>query len=134
MSGIKLITPPDRIYTTEYSFLLIYHSKIVKEQLQTLLIDTSESINVYLYEPEKEHEIEWLLDVFYQVDTVILDIDNCDTRIRELASYFLSKDKTYWLTNGQDSFYNVISKNRVFDLDFLKHKIGENFEAPTAKK
>jgi hypothetical protein len=132
MSGIKLITPPDRIYTTEYSFLLIYPSKIVKEQLQTLLIDTSESINVYLYEPEKEHEIEWLLDVFYQVDTVILDIDNCDTRIRELASYFLSKDKTYWLTNGQDSFYNVISKNRV--LDFLKHKIGENFEAPTAKK
>lgn len=128
MSGIKLITPPDRIYTTEYSFLLVYPSKIVKEQLQTLLIDTSKSINVYLYEPEKEHEIEWLLDVFFQVDTVILDIDNCDTRIRELAAYFLSKDKTYWLTNGQDSFYNVISKNRVFDLDFLKHKIGDNFE------
>jgi hypothetical protein len=128
MSNIKLITPPDRLYTTEYSFLIIYPSKIVKEQLQHLLANATIPINVYLYEPEDKHEIEWLLDVFHQVDTVVIDIDNCDTRIRELASYFLSKDKTYWLTNGQESFYNIINKNRIFDLDFLTYKIGDEFE------
>jgi len=124
MSDITLITSPDKLYTQEYSFLLIYPSSIVKEQFQTFLGKHTTTFHVYLYENKDDHDVEWLLDVFNIADTVILDIDNCERSIRDLTSYFIAKDKTYWLTNGSGNYYNVVSKNRIFDLDFLDNKIG----------
>lgn len=125
MSQISLITPPDRLYTNEYSFLLIYPSQITKEHFQAFLAEIDIPLHVYLYEQKDVKDPEWLLDVFLSVDTVIIDIDNCQPPVRDLASYFLSKDKTYWLTKGEDRLYNIISKNRIYDLDFLKHKLGD---------
>ena len=125
MSEITLVTPPDRLYTQEYTFLLIYPSAIIKEQFQSLLSTISTNVIVYLYELETEHEVEWLLDTFNQADTVILDIDNCNATIRSLSSYLIAKNKTYWLTNGDNPIYNILSKNRIFNLDFLESKLGE---------
>lgn len=123
MSDITLITSPDRLYTNEYSFLLIYPSSIVKEQFQNFLANNLQKFHVYLYENE-DHDVDWLIDVFNYVDTVIVDIDNCDKAIRDLTGYFIARDKTYWLTNGTGNYYTNISKNRIFDLDFLNNKIG----------
>jgi hypothetical protein len=39
----------------------------------------------------------------------------------------IAKNKTYWLTNSQDSVYNSLSSNKIYNLDFLS-KIGDNFE------
>jgi DNA-dependent RNA polymerase auxiliary subunit epsilon len=39
----------------------------------------------------------------------------------------ISKNKTYWLTNSQDSVYNSLSNNKVYNLEFLSN-IGDNFE------
>lgn len=128
MNEIKLITPPDRLYTQEISFLLIYPSKKIKEEFTSMVSNIDENIHVYLYEIDSTHEAEWLIDTFNQVNYVILDIDNCNSDIRSLASYFIAKDKTYWLTNSQDSLYNVISKNRIFSLDFLHQKLGGTVE------
>jgi hypothetical protein len=130
MSNITLITPPDKINTLEDSILLIYPSKIVKEQFQQTIaeINTS-SLHVYLYEKTPEdHNIEWLMDIFHRSTLVLLDIDNCPSKIRDLTSYFIAKDKTFWLTNSGENFYNVISSNRTFNLDFIKNKIGESIE------
>jgi hypothetical protein len=125
MSDIKVITPPDRLYTDELSFLLVYPSKKIKEEFTQLVSNFDQSIHVYLYEQnEQAHEPEWLLDVFLSVNYVIIDIDNSDPQVRSLASYFISKDKTYWLTNSTDTLYNVLSKNRIFSLDFLYQKLG----------
>ena len=129
MSQISLITPPDRLYTDHISILLIQPSNFIKEQLQNALLHIDDPLHVYLYELEKENaEPEWLLDVFKSVNYVILDIDNCKPYIRDIASYFLSKDKTFWLTKGEGKLYNIINKNRIYDLDFLIHKIGGTFE------
>jgi len=125
MSDIKLVTPPDRLYTQEYSFLLIYPSSIIKEQFQNLIAQSNLNFHVYLYDLDTDQEYEWLLDTFNHVDTVILDIDNCKPTVRSLSSYFISRDKTYWLTNGESPVYNIISKNRIYNLDFLVDKIGE---------
>ena len=126
MSDITLVTPPDKYYSQEYSFLLIHPSAVIKSQFQDFIETFNKPVIVYLYEKEEEdHEPEWLLDCFYKADCVIIDIDNCDTRIRDLTSYFIAKDKTYWLTNGGDNFYNMISKNRIFGLDFLSSKLGD---------
>lgn len=128
MNEISLITPPDRLYTNEYSFLLIYPSQTVKEQFQQLIAELDMPMHVYLYEPKDTEEPEWLLDVFQSVDTVILDIDNCSALIRDLAGYFLSKDKTFWLTKADGKLYNVVNKHRLYNLDYLKDKIGGTLE------
>jgi len=65
-----------------------------------------------------------LFDVQALCDYTIIDVDNCTAVVRDLISFMISKDSTYWLTNGSGSYYNVISKKQIFDLDFLKSKIG----------
>lgn len=129
MTDIKLITPPDRLYTNEASVLAIYPSKFVKEELQTVLLDVDVPIHLYLYDQkEDDDQYEWLIDVFQQVDYVILDIDNCPSNIRDMASYFMSRDKTFWLTKGENLLYNIISKNRIYSLEFLPTLLGGKFE------
>jgi hypothetical protein len=126
MSDITLVTPPDKYYSQEYSFLLVYPSAVIKSQFQDLVETLNKHVVVYLYEKdEDDHEPEWLLDCFYKADCVILDIDNCDTKVRDLTSYFIAKDKTFWLTNSGDNMYNTLSKNRIFNLDFLSGKLGD---------
>lgn len=129
MSDIVLVTPPDKVYYDQPIFLLIYPSKIIKTEFQDIIGSFNQPATVYLYEQiEEDHYPEWLLDVFQQADYVILDIDNCPSLIRSMVSYFVGKNKTYWLTNGSDNLYNVISKNRVYSLDFLSKLIGGTFE------
>ena len=129
MTDVVLVTPPDRLYTNEYSILLIHPSSVVKEQLQNMLLGADKTVHVYLYELHDEnHEVEWLIDIFQQADTVIVDVDNCSYEVRDIVGYFISRDKTYWLTNSTDSFYNKISKKQIFTLDFLSSKIGDNLE------
>lgn len=129
MTDVVLVTPPDRLYTNEYSILLVHPNLQVKEQLQNILLNADKTVHVYLYELHDEnHEPEWLIDVFQQADIVVVDIDNCSYEIRDIVGYLISRDKTYWLTNSTDSFYNKISKNQIFTLDFLSSKIGEPLE------
>ena len=61
-------------------------------------------------------------------DTTILSIDNCPSKIRDLTSYLISFNKTFWLTKGEDSYYNSISLNRIYNLDNIPKPIGGNFE------
>lgn len=129
MNDISLITPPDRLYTNEYSFLLIYPSQRTREEFQALLVEAEVPVHVYLYDfTDRDEEPDWLLDVFNYVDTVILDIDNCSSAIRDLTGYFLSKDKTFWLTKSEGKLYNKVNKNRIYSLDYLKEKIGGHLE------
>lgn len=126
MSDITLITPPDKLRSRELSFLLVYPGSIVKDQFQTLISNFNIPIHLYLY--DNDNNVEWLLDVFERVDFVVLDIDNCPSKVRGLVSYFITKDKTFWLTNGNEHYYNVLSNNRIFALDFLNDIVGGKIE------
>lgn len=131
MSNITLITPPDKLETQELTFLLIHPSALVKDQFQDVLSTIDANIHVYLY--EEGDNLEWLLDVFHRSDVVILDIDNSSSKVRDLVSYFITKDKTFWLTNSNENCYNLISRNRIFTLDFLESIIGGKFEETISK-
>ena len=124
MNKINLITPPDKLYNNNYSYLLIYPSSLVKEQFNKLLNEVDESLNVYLYE-QNEHDPDWLLSLSKQVDCVILDIDNCPNEVSQLTSYFIANSNTYWLTKGEQVFYNKISPNRIYNLDNIVRKVGD---------
>lgn len=131
-SKVNLITPPDILYDDCYSVLLIYPSNHIKDQFNDILLSQDTSINVYLYESEyDDHEPNWLLSVLDRVDLVIYDIDNSESLLNALSGYIISKNKTYWLTNGENLFYNKLSKNRVYDIESILENIGGNFEKKT---
>lgn len=118
MNKINLITPPDKLYNECFSILLISPTDFIKQQLQSIVQEIDIPINIYLYE---EDNIDWLLDIASSVDYIVIDLDNCDSKVRELCSYFVAKPKTYWLTQGENTVYNMLSVNRIYDLEPIKN-------------
>ena len=129
MNKINLITPPDKLYNNDFSFLLIYPSDDIKDQFNNLINDIDKTFNLYIYEVETDdHNPDWLLSMSKTADCVILDIDNCPPIIGNLHAYFIANSNTYWLTKGEQMFYNKISSNRIYNLDNLVQMIGGTFE------
>ncbi len=116
MTQISVITPPDKLYNKAHSFVLIYPDDDIKEQLQNLIADWDIPVNVYIYE---EEAIDWLLDVVQSANAVVLNLDNADTQVRDLASYLVSLPNVFWLTKAEISVYNKLSVNRIYNLDKL---------------
>lgn len=119
---INIITPPDKIFADCFSILLLHPSGEMLEDLQDNFLSITENdVNVYTYDKNiySPENVDWLLSVFHYANICIFNIDNADSTTRELASYFIAKPKTYWLTNGDQLVYNHISNNRIYNLDFL---------------
>ena len=121
------------LFNDSLQLFLLYPSKQLQDELQDkFLANTDVDVNLYLYDKPvyDNDEVKWLLNVFKQCDVAIIDLDNTSTWCRDLASYMIAKNKTYWLTNSQDSVYNSLSNNKVYNLNFLS-KTGDNFENET---
>lgn len=130
MTKVNLITPFDILHDDSYQMLVLYPSSNTQKALQhDFLGKVDFNVNLYYYDKSnyQKEEIDWLLNCFNIAETVIIDVDNVAPHIRDLLGYFISKSKTYWLTNSQDSVYNHISRNKKYTLDFLQ-TIGDNFE------
>lgn len=111
-----------------HQLLLVYPSKQLQNELQdTFLNSTTLGVNVYYYDKPNyaKENAEWLINIFKICDTVIVDVDNTAPWARDILSYMIAKPKTYWLTNSQHSVYNILSNNKVYNLDFLS-TIGDN--------
>ena len=52
-------------------------------------------------------------------DQTIIDLDHCDSQVRDLASYIIAQSNTLWLTNAVETVYNKLSINRIYDLQQL---------------
>ena len=119
------------LFNDNIQLLLVYPSKALQDELQDkFLANADVDVNVYVYDKPvyTKEEVDWLLSVFKQCDTVIIDVDNTSPWVRDLSSYMIAKSKTYWLTNSQDSVYNSLSNNKVYNLDFLSTIGDNNFE------
>lgn len=119
---INIITPPDKIFSDCFNLLLIHPSANLQNELQqSYLTITEKDINLYQFEKQvySPEDVDWLLSVFHLCDICVFDLDNTSPILKTLSSYFISKPKTYWLTNGDEPVYNHISNNRVYNLDFL---------------
>jgi hypothetical protein len=130
LKKINIVTSPDVLFNDSLQLLLVYPSKPLQDELQDkFLAQSDDDVNVYVYDKpvHDKDEVTWLLSVFKQCDVAIIDIDNTSPWCRDLASYMIAKNKTYWLTNSQDSVYNSLSSNKIYNLDFLS-KIGDTFE------
>jgi hypothetical protein len=122
LGKINLITPPDNLFNNNVSYLLVKPSTKVKMQFQTLLSAIDEDINVYIYDTD-EADIAWMLNAANQVDFIIIDIDNCDAMTKVFVSLLLTNSKTFYFTDDEITPYNLISRNRIFNLDWILEAI-----------
>ena len=118
LGKINVITPPDKLFNLNMSYLLIKPSLHVKQQFQTILSHCIEEINVFIFDDD-EHDVSWLLSVANQVDITIIDIDNCDQITQKFVTFILAQPNVHYITSDETTPYNLISKNRIYNLDWI---------------
>jgi len=127
MTNINVITAPDVLHNQATSFFLIQPTADIRNQFQTLLTNFESPCNIYLYDPQTDEErnYDWLLNISRMVDYNILDVDNMGYIEKNLASYLISLPNTFYLTKDDYTPYNMLSVNRIYDLDWLHDKLKE---------
>lgn len=118
LGKINLITPPDVLFNTNTGYLLVKPSTKLKVQFQTILSNIPSDINVYIYESD-EVDFAWLLNASNNSDFIIIDIDNCDPITKNFVSLLLAQPTAFYLTNDEITPWSLISRNRIYNLDWL---------------
>ena len=124
LGKITVITPPDKLFNLNLSYLLIKPSVYVKQQFQTILSKSMDDLNIFMYDHE-ETDVSWMLSVAQQVDVVIVDVDNCDPVTKQFVTFLLAQPNAHYITSDEITPYNLISKNRIWDLDFIVEQISD---------
>lgn len=127
LGKINLITPPDKLFNLNPGYLLIKPSTKVKLQFQQLLSQSDDDLNVYIYDTD-EADIEWMLSVSQQADFIIIDIDNCDPTTKLFISFMLAQPNAYYLTNDEITPWGLISRNRIYNLDWIIEALNKDPE------
>ena len=122
LGKINIITPPDKLFNLTMSYLLVKPSVTVKQQFQTILSQVPEELNVFVFDQD-ETDISWLLSVAQQVDLIIIDVDNCDPITQKFITFMLAQPNSYYITRDETTPYNLISKNRIWNLDWVVEQI-----------
>jgi len=122
LGKITLITPPDKLFNMNLSYLLVKPSNHIKQQFQTILSQSIDDLNVFIYDTE-DMDVSWLLSVAIQADCVIIDIDNCDSITQKFATFMLAQPNTHYITCDEVTPYNLISKNRIYNLDLIVEQL-----------
>lgn len=127
MTTINVITPPDVLHNQAVSVLLVQPSETLRQQLQKILEKNDKAINIYLYDPavQEQRDIAWLLNIAKIANFTIMDIDNTTNIERNFVSYLISLPNTFYLTNDVTTPYNLLSVNKIYDLDWLMPKLNE---------
>jgi len=118
LGKITLITPPDKLFNMNVSYLLVKPSNHIKQQFQTILSQSIDDLNVFIYDTE-DIDTSWLLSIAIQADCVIVDIDNCDSITQKFVTFMLAQPNAYYITSDEITPYKLISKNRIYNLDWI---------------
>jgi hypothetical protein len=124
LGKITVITPPDKLFNMNLSYLLVKPSIIVKQQFQTILSKSIDDLNIFIYDSD-ETDIAWMLGIAQQVDVVIIDVDHCDPVTRQFISFILAAPNAHYITTDEITPYNLISKNRIYNLDWIVEQLTE---------
>jgi hypothetical protein len=127
LGNITVITPPDKLFNLNISYLLVKPSTHVKEQFKTILSQSIDDLNVFIFDVE-ETDISWMLSVAQQVDVVIIDVDNCDPITQKFITFMLAQANAHYITNDELTPYGLISKNRIYNLDWIVEQLKDQEE------
>ena len=59
-------------------------------------------------------------------EIIIIDVDNCDAITSQFITFLLAHPNSYYITNDDTIPYNLISKNRIYNLDWIIEKIKQD--------
>lgn len=122
LGKINLISPPDSLFNSNLSYLLVKPSTKLQIQFQTILSAIDEEINVYIYDTDVI-DVQWMLNAANNVDVIIVDIDQCDPITKSFVSLLLTYPITHYITQDDVTPWNLISRNRIYNLDWLVDQI-----------
>ena len=122
LGKITVITPPDKLFNLTLSYLLVKPSMHVKQQFQTILSQSIDDLNVFIFDQD-DTDISWLLSVAQQADVVIVDVDNCDPITKQFITFMIAQPNAHYITNDELTPYNLISKNRIYSLDSIVEQL-----------
>ena len=122
LGKITLITPPDKLFNMNPSYLLVKPSNFIKEQFQIILSKSIDDLNVFIYDND-DLDTGWLLSIAMQVDCIIIDIDNCDSMTQKFVTFMLAQPNAHYITNDDATPYKLISRNRIYDLDWIVEQL-----------
>lgn len=120
MNDITLITPPDVLNNDAYSMLIVCPSEEYKILINNILSESNIHLNLYWYESRFD-SIDWIINLLKKMDVVFVDVDNCDSEVRTFLSHIIAQPITFYLTRDNNTPYNLISKNRVYDFVWLEN-------------
>jgi hypothetical protein len=127
LGKINLITPPDKLFNLNVGYLLVKPSTKIKMQFQQILTHCNNDVNVYIFD-DAETDIEWMLSVSQHVDVIIIDVDNCDPITKNFISFMLAQPNAFYLTNDELTPWKLISRNRIYDLNWLLESIAKELD------
>jgi hypothetical protein len=105
------------------SYLLIKPSTHIKQQFQTILSQSIDDLNIFIYDQD-DSDIGWMLSIAVQVDCIIIDVDNCDPTTQKFITFLIAQpNNVYYITNDETTPYNLISKNRIYNLDIIVERL-----------
>jgi len=117
---VNVISPPERFFNMDTSYLLVNPSTEMMEQFQDLIneLHDGDDVNVFIYDTTTT-DIEWLLSTAYQANLIIIDIDNCSPDTKPFVSFLLTHPSAFYMTMDEVTPYHLISKNRILDLECI---------------
>jgi hypothetical protein len=60
------------------------------------------------------------------VDVVIIDVDTCNQLTRSFVSFLLAQPNVFYITSDELTPYNLISKNRIYNLDWVAEELNND--------
>jgi hypothetical protein len=115
------------------AYLLIKPSNHIKQQFQTILSKSIDDLNVFIYDND-DMDIGWLLSVCQQVDSIIIDVDNCDIMTQKFVAFILAQPNAHYITKDDITPYTLISKNRIYNLDWIIEQLENQEEDDDAQE
>jgi hypothetical protein len=77
---------------------------------------------VFVFDNE-DTDIGWLLSIAQQAEIIIVDVDNSDTITQRFITFILAQPNAHYITKDETTPYNLISKNRIYNLDWIVEQI-----------
>jgi hypothetical protein len=75
-----------------------------------------------------------MLSVSQQADIIVIDIDNCDAVTKQFVSFLLAQPNTHYLTTDEITPWHLISRNRIYNLDFILEVLNEQGDDDTQEE
>jgi hypothetical protein len=113
VNKVILVTYPDYHHDKSKKVLLINTTSNEQEEVNSWLLVNDIEITIYMY--NNEDQIEWLLNVANQVETVYINVDNTSDISYHYISYLVSLTNNVWNSTKID--YSIINKGKVSNIN-----------------